>query len=449
MHLIGNQLDKRLFLWGLFCVQVFLIGGFLLFGSAVIFPVGQGHADNQTRFVEFVQRSQPDGSHHKESGEIRMETIGRYEHEFVGTQNCFKARYCVGCLLKFLIKTIILQDGLARRFNTTDPTTNQKCICKTDYHGRDCGQPEVLWRAFMTAKMPLKLSAISRRNPHSIFYIIQSGLGSAASLETLEVQIMELMHVVDLFVLCDQKSSDDTIKNEILEQQTRTGTLKPFRYKLLILKGNCSFRSMYNGLQSTLKKHNKRLRTDDVLLVSGQDEILNWRAVKYLKWYDHWPQPTQFRLKYLVYGFYWQHPQSTRLGSAACQISVLDEVYKSDPRKILSATKPGMIIGDLNHIGGWFCQYCYHPLNVVDKLIAEKSEHILNHQRRRGQTQLDGSYIESLIANGLFVDGQLGLTRLHRFADKYYAPDYVRNSSWKYENVLSNVYATYDDDYAN
>lgn len=343
------------------------------------------------------------------------------------------------------------QDGLARRFNTTDPTTNEKCICKTDYHGRDCGQPEVLWRAFMTAKVPLKLSAISRRIPHSIFYLIQSGNGDAASsMETLEVQIMELMHVVDLFVLCDQRSSggDTKSRNGILEKQTRTGALKPFRHKLLLLDGNCSFRSMYKGLQITLKKNNKHKHMDDVLLVSGQDEILNWRAVKYFKWYDHWPQPTQFRLKYLVYGFYWQHPQSTQLGSAACQMSVLDEVYKSDPRKILTATKPGMIIGDLNHIGGWFCQYCYHPLNVVAKLIAEKSEHILHHQRR-GQTQLDGAYIESLIANGLFVDGKLGLTRLHRFGDKYYAPDYVRNSSWKYENVLSNVYATYDDDYAN
>lgn len=305
----------------------------------------------------------------------------------------------------------------------------------------------------MTAKVPLKLSAISRRNPHSIFYLIQSGAGSAASLETLEVQIMELMHVVDLFVLCDEKPSTEATnkaaKGMLLQQQTRTGALKPFRHKLLILNGSCSFRSMYAGLRKTFKHNNTHMRTDDVLLVSGPDEILNWRAVKYFKWYDHWPQPTQFRLKYLVYGFYWQHPQSTRLGSAACQISVLEEVYKSDPRRALAATKPGMIIGDLNHIGGWFCQYCYHPLNVVDKLIGEQSEHILSHQRRSSQTPFDGAYMESLIANGLFVDGRLGLTRLHRFGDKYYAPDYVRNSSWKYEHVLSNVYATYDDDYAN
>lgn len=449
MYLIGHHLDKRLVLWSLVTVQVLLIGGYLVFGSTVVFPgVQKTVAENQTRFVAFVQR--PDQvatiTTRSSAQTIRLEAGGRYGHEFVGTHHCFKVDQVEKKTRIVFLLGFPQQDGLARRFNATDPTTNQKCICKSDYHGRDCGQPEVLWRAFMAAKMPLKLAAISRRNPHSVVYMIQSGVGSAASLETLELQIMELMHVVDLFVLCDDQS---TKKGGVLEQQTRLGTLKPFRHKMLILNGSCTFRAMYGALREAFRSNRTQLRSDDVLLVSGQDEILNWRAVKYFKWYDHWPQPTQFRLKYLVYGFYWQHPQSTRLGSAASQLSVLDEVYKSDPHKILVATKPGMIIGDLNHAGGWFCQYCYHPLNIVDKLVAEKSEHILRHQQRRGQSQLDGEYVETLIANGLYVDGKLGLTRLHRFGDKYYAPDYVRNASWKYEHVLSNVYATYDDDYAN
>lgn len=314
----------------------------------------------------------------------------------------------------------------------------------------------------MTARMPLKLAAISRRQPHSIYYLIHPGAVQAgiAQLETLEIQIMELAHVVDMFVLCGVQME--------LRQSIRGGPLKAFAHKILVLAGaatssalsppsknadtgaGCSLRSMYaqfrqhfgNGSTSSVL-----VRSDDVLLASGPDEILNWRAVKYFKWYDHWPQPAQFRLKYLVYGYYWQHPQSTWLAAGAAQLSVLEEVHRSDPRRLLAATKPGMIVGDLNHVGGWYCQYCYHPLNVVRRLQAERlaSPPVA---AAGVEPELGGGYVEKLIANGLFVDGKLGLTRLHRFADKYYAPECVRNASWRYEGVLSNVYATYDDDYA-
>lgn len=305
----------------------------------------------------------------------------------------------------------------------------------------------------MTAKMPLKLAAISRRQPHNIFYLIHPGTAIAiGQLETLEIQILELVHVVDVFVLCGTQSE--------LRRTIQGGPLKPFAKKILVLAastsaarkgGGCSLRTMYAQFRQHFASHHvgqqndSAVRTDDVLLASGPDEILNWRAVKYFKWYDHWPQPAQFRLKYLVYGYYWQHPQSTWLAGGASQLSVLEEVHRGDPRRLVVATKPGMIVGDLNHVGGWYCQYCYHPLNVVRRLVAERTTAAT---AASAGNQLDGSQVEKLIANGLFVDGKLGLTRLHRFADKYYAPECVRNASWRYEGVLSNVYATYDDDYA-
>lgn len=318
----------------------------------------------------------------------------------------------------------------------------------------------------MTARMPLKLAAISRRQPHSIYYLIHPGAavaGSIAQLETLEIQIMELAHVVDMFVLCGVQLE--------LRRSIRGGPLKAFAHKILVLAGGtadstrngCSLRSMYTQFRQHFGNSSRGgaaasvpVRTDDVLLASGPDEILNWRAVKYFKWYDHWPQPAQFRLKYLVYGYYWQHPQSTWLAAGAAQLSVLEEVHRGDPHRLLAATKPGMIVGDLNHVGGWYCQYCYHPLNVVRRLQAERLAAAAANRSGpaaaavadAAEPELGGGYVEKLIANGLFVDGKLGLTRLHRFADKYYAPECVRNASWRYEGVLSNVYATYDDDYA-
>lgn len=446
MYLRGRLLDKKVFLWSLFFLQVFLIMVFLLFGT---FFSDINELDGRSVSVQFVSKSDTDNllpyDRHDGDGRIIVEAGGQHANEFNGKQQCFRDGI------------VIFQNG------SRVPTTTQ-CVCQLDYHGRDCGQPEVLWRAFMTAKVPLNLSANSRQEPHKIFYMIRlSGGDAGISLETLEIQLMELIHVVDLFVICDTptgkfSNGGGRDKTKTLKNIAKTGFLKQLSYKILFLDsddddrrqrligyndGICSLKSMYKTFKRRLA--DDAIRSDDILLVSSNDEILNWRAIKYFKWYDHWPQPIRFRLKYTVYGYYWQHPESTRLGSGACQINVLEEVYKSDPARMLSARKPGLIVGDLNHVGGWYCQYCYHPLNIVKKLQAEGADIF---QQNRIQT-IDTAYVESLIGSGLFVNGKLGLTRLHRFADKYYAPEYITNSSWKYEGILSNVYATYDDEYAN
>lgn len=450
MYLRGRRLDKKVFLWSLFFLQVFLIMVFLLFGS---FFSDTNELDGRSEVnVQFVSKSDsnillPDDRNNADR-KINVEAGGQHASEFIGKQQCFR-------------------DGIVHFQNGSNGPSTTHCVCQLDYHGRDCGQPEVLWRAFMTARVPLNLSANSRREPHKIFYMIRlSGGDAGISLETLEIQLMELIHVVDLFVICDAPSgklSDEGSRHrdkmKTLKNIAKTGFLKQLSHKILFLDsddydrrrhrggnyndGICSLKSMYKTFKSRLA--DDAIRNDDILLVSGNDEILNWRAVKYFKWYDHWPQPTKFRLKYTVYGYYWQHPESTRLGSGACQINVLEEIYKSDPSRMLSARKPGLIVGDLNHVGGWYCQYCYHPLNIVKKLMAEGADVFLQNRIHT----IDTAYVESLIGSGLFVDGKLGLTRLHRFADKYYAPEYITNSSWKYEGILSNVYATYDDDYAN
>lgn len=220
---------------------------------------------------------------------------------------------------------------------------NSSCQCKFDYHGKDCGQPEVLWRAFMTSKIPLNLSS-PRRQPHKIIYFIQSTI---ISMETLKIQIMELNEIVDLFVLCDSSVTRDQSFH-----LNATEFLKQMKRKIVILSDHkCTPKTVYKKFRRGVGVE-KGVTADDVILFSNSDEILNWRAVKYFKWYDHWPQPVRFRLKYTVYGYYWQHPQSTMIGSAACQISMLDEIFKSDPARMLSTSKSGMIVGDLNYVGG-------------------------------------------------------------------------------------------------
>lgn len=430
----GKRLDKRVFLGALFLAQIFLIGVFLAFGS-----IYSERIPVDTEFdVQFVQSPEKrDNAHQTKISsndkstfhQIKVESSdGSFTNEFFHANGANE--------------TLCFRDGSVKQaYNDAE----QGCQCRAEYHGRDCGQPEVLWRAFMTSKVPLKLTG-PRQKPHKLFYLINT---TNIAVETIEMQILELINVVDFFIICNQRAGsigalDNGLDAGSLKNHIQTGVFKEFTRKILVLDiHRCTPKLAYKKFRKMIS--DRSVSGEDILLYSNIDEILNWRAVKYFKWYDNWPQPVKFRLKYTVYGYFWQHPQNTILGSAACQLNVLDEIYRGDPERMASTRKPGMIVGDLNHAGGWFCQYCYHPVNIVKQLLADgRRDVFLDHKKL-----IDSAYIETLISNGLFVDGKMGLQRLHRFVDKYYAPDHITNSSWKFENLLTNIYANYDDDYAN
>lgn len=249
-----------------------------------------------------------------------------------------------GDFSKEFVNSSLADESLCFRDGIEPGDDNSICKCKSDYHGRDCGQPEVLWRAFMTSKIPLSLPS-PRWEPHKIIYFIQTTI---ISMETLKIQIMELNEIVDLFVLCELNSGtrDQSFRLNATE------FLKQMHRKIVILSDHkCTPKVVYKKFRRGVGVE-KGVTADDVILFSNSDEILNWRAVKYFKWYDNWPQPVRFRLKYTVYGYYWQHPQNTIIGSAACQISMLEEIFKSDPARMMATRKSGMIVGDLNYVGG-------------------------------------------------------------------------------------------------
>lgn len=334
MYLLGRKIcDKKVFLWSIFTVQLILIAAVvLIFGSWNTNDFFEN--DVNVKFLKNYSENAYTNAHISSHKNIDMQTQknGDFFKEYINSS-------LAGVSLCF-------RDG-------TDVTTNEYsgCKCKFDYHGKDCGQPEVLWRAFMTSKIPLSLSS-SRREPHKIIYFIQSTI---ISMETLKIQIMELNEIVDLFILCENNSSrDQSFKFNAIE------FLKGMNGKIFIISDQkCSPKTVYKKFRRSVGVE-KGVTGDDVILYSNSDEILNWRAVKYFKWYDNWPQPVRFRLKYTVYGYFWQHPQSTIIGSAACQVSILDEIYKSDPIQMLSTKKTGMIVGDLNYVGGkTFLSNCF------------------------------------------------------------------------------------------
>ncbi|XP_058814988.1 beta-1,4-mannosyl-glycoprotein 4-beta-N-acetylglucosaminyltransferase [Topomyia yanbarensis] len=338
-----------------------------------------------------------------------------------------------------------------------DILADGRCRCLPEWHGPDCGQPEVLWRAFIASRIPPRnQTAAPRKVPKRIFYIIDTNF---ISVEVLEIQLMELIDVVSMFVLCDKQIPVmGAMKSEtysIAEHIKSTDFLKQNQQKIIFLEDTtCSGRNIFRKMKKYIARTD--MHAEDILLYSQTDEILNRRAVNYFRWYDNWPQPVRFRLKYNVFGFFWQHPYSTRIGSAACQLSTVDEAYRSDPDALLRIEKPVMLIGDLNHYGGWYCRHCYQPIDIVKYLefialtgttnsdsISGTNQSYLPDPKK--STVMNGEYVQNLIASGKYFDGQTNLVKLQRHVDKYYAPDYVRENSWRFDNIVINLFARWED----
>lgn len=326
---------------------------------------------------------------------------------------------------------------------------NPICSCKPEWHGKDCGQPEVLWRAFMTnSRQSLSLSA-PRKVPHNIFYIIEM---NGFNLETLEIQILELVHVVDLFVLCDIDNRNNVVTDEkdfqIKYHLNNTGFFKKYQDNIIVVVDKiCSPAIVYQYLKANVQSTD--IHPEDVLIFSTANEILSHKAINFFKWYDNWPQPVRFRLKYNVYGFFWQHPENTRVGSMACTIGTLEDTYNSDPMLVLSSNKKnGLIVGDLNHFGGWFCEYCAQPIDIVHQIQWEAKKDGKNQQifaKHKGP--ITSEHVQSWIVNGIYVDGKQNLIMLRKYQEKYFCPEYVTQHSWRFDNLIINIFAKWEEDY--
>lgn len=435
MYLHNKKFFNRLFLWGLFSLQLFLIVIFMIFGSSFNNNSNNDLDQLSVKFIghELINVTESVDSDNEIIFSRIVPVTGNFHDIFHESND--KTLIC------FIEGTDhrTINNGTFLIENKTD----NNCKCLPEWHGKDCGQPEVLWRAFMTSKVPIKLS-LPRRQPHRVFYIIKA---TGSSIETLEIQIMELFDIVDLYILCDL-SKKPNYPEDLFKQQMNTGFLKNIHMKILLIEDRtCTAKNIYKKMKFLIDRNS--IRTDDILIYSQSDEILNRKAINYLKWYDDWPQPVRFRLKYTVFGFFWQHPESTILGSSVSQINVLEEIYKSDPNRVLSVKKTDIIIGDLNHFGGWYCRYCYQPIDIIRKLEYDSKNIKLDTKRifLNNKQVIDSEYIQNLISNGLNIDGKMSLIKLHRFSDKYYLPQYVSNNSWKFDNIVINLFASWDDDY--
>ncbi|XP_046610684.1 beta-1,4-mannosyl-glycoprotein 4-beta-N-acetylglucosaminyltransferase [Neodiprion virginianus] len=334
------------------------------------------------------------------------------------------------------------RDGVdVTRMANSEEIERKRCICNQGWHGTDCGQPEVVWRAIMASKQNIKLE--QRKTLRRIVYVFSLNDYNSA---IAEVIVEELYKVVDLFVICDFSNAEDNFKHKLAKGLLQQGQDK-ILYINIASKIRKPLRVISKYIWEKVCQVVRNLRDDDIYVTTESEQILNPRALMFLKVYDGWPQPIGFRLRWSVFGFFWQHPLKTSIVIGASTISLLREAYhqnslvlpKDFDGDVSERESLGLVIGDLNHYGGWYCYLCQDPANIVTSLHQKA-----NVKEKNAKLIIDVPYIEDLIETGIWLDNKTALLRAYKSRDPYFAPDIVMNNTWKYDWLVENFYAKLD-----
>lgn len=453
--------NRKIFfrLSSLFFIQLILIFAFVLFGAFVSnnVDVNEPWTGGNVKFISkdsSISQSSKTQQQYATPTFMKIVKSVEFHDQFVAMLQEVPISSDISEHIQ--VKRLCFQDGVNQlndsyrasqdvNNKTEDYSELPACICRPEFHGHACSEPEIIWRAFMASRQPLIQPPKVTRRPHNVFYII-NGVTSV-NLETLEIQLLELAGIVNLFVLCDQIKVEDP--SLLMRHQMNKGFLQDYKDQILLLSDDtCTTLNIFKQMKKILGSQVKPL---DVLVNGHSDEILNRKAINYLKWHNHWHQPLRFRLRWNVYGFFFQHPDNTVTSSTACQINVLEQFYKSDPDKVL-ASPTIVTVGDLNHYGGWYCEYCHQPIDIIrklhldSKLLINKSIDPLKESYHR-KPIINAEYIQNLIQQGLYIDGKLQLIKLRHYQDtKYFTPESVAKNRWKFDNIVTNFYSSWDDD---
>lgn len=306
--------------------------------------------------------------------------------------------------------------------------TNWNCECLPGWHGNDCGQPEVIWRALLAYQRPLTIKG-PRKFERRIINVVKVDWYTK---HLTELMFNELDNVVDLFVLYGNGSN-------YLQQALNNGYLKQFHNKILYI--DVRLEKLFHVLQNVIRN----IQSDDLILTTDYNDIPNKLSLIFMKYYDNWPEPVNFRLKWTVYGFFWMHPKRTILRGGASTMGYLNKSLSCDITALNGnmtiGSSKGLKIGDLNHHGGWYCEYCVEESSRIIDILYRTS---LGQALILNKSKIDTNYVEELIENGLYIDGKTELLRVPRYSENYFAPNYAITNDWKYDFLLINLYSKLD-----
>ncbi|XP_030383481.1 beta-1,4-mannosyl-glycoprotein 4-beta-N-acetylglucosaminyltransferase isoform X2 [Scaptodrosophila lebanonensis] len=431
----------------------------LVLWSVLILQQGSYNLDyTEAAKVNFVRVRKSKTTLRQSQGHCsRLENVNRYEKDFFQmkidvlnqTAELAMANYID---LELAPEVWCFREGTLNESRTRDDMYNDlqlqsqpACRCASGWHSRDCGQPEIIWRALMThsrvskTSLPMQLREKGSQGYSGgqlrLYYLLELGPWQHLSLELFDLQLRTLIGIVDYFLVYYVSENRERLSYLALQRRLRSILGSNANYLLYQCLINCSSAAAYAYFYRQLwAQCSVQMQANDLLLYGDAQTVYAPAALKFLKYYAVDVLPLRFRLKYNVFGYYWQHPQRTILRGV---LSSLVHLH-GDPQRLHNQTS--YTLGDLNHYGGWTCQLCFPPEQIVHFLQTSKIRDVRLPVGTRGATHIDSNYMQGLISQGIYVDGSTKLLRMRQEAEKYYAPEVALSSGSQYAQLLVNMF---------
>ncbi|XP_062142068.1 beta-1,4-mannosyl-glycoprotein 4-beta-N-acetylglucosaminyltransferase [Drosophila sulfurigaster albostrigata] len=469
----GNSrraITKKLVLWSVLIVQVGFIGCIWLLQmnrSQLLQQQNGSAADPQesgrVHFVRNARNPKKQGQQVQQHC-VQRDNINQYQEDFYQMKSDNRLNRSADYALPAYIELELAPALWCYKEGTVNETTTRdrdylmaqpQCNCESGWHGRDCGQPEIIWRALMTHsraskrgghEAPLKLHEASPTSIKRLYYMLSLGDWEHINMELLQLQLRTLIEVVDFFLIYyyERDSSKDQLKQRRLQRQLNSLLSSNYvLYQCSKATGqqNCSGAAAFAHFRQQLwSLCSVQLQATDLLLVGNRESIFAPTALKFLKYYATDVLPLRFRLKHNVYGFYWQHGQRARLSGVISSLVHL-HAAQLDPQHLEKHAI--YTLGDLNHYGGWSCQLCMSPEQIVNWLQQSGIKVQLPNKTR--SARIDANYVQQLMGAGILLeDGSTQLLRLRPQSEKYFAPDVAQQHSNQFGQLLYNLYDVND-----
>jgi len=365
-----------------------------------------------------------------------------------------------------------------------DLTRGDKCVCRNDYYGKDCGIPDSVWFGHFKDH-PREKKALVRRP--KLRRLIQGVLVNH-EFDFFETRIATLSNVTDVFIVQESNfTTFGTSKDLHFLEKFRKGWLSEVHPKLLYIYLSTFSQSqkisgwMADGL---IRKHLsveglsmiRKEKDDDLFLLLDSDELPLPEPLLFLKLYDGYGEPVRWGFRWTVFGFYWlkaedpgeleklpligaffrkkERPERLLQLWVTCTLGMLKTVYHNNAmfmrrnvwkEKLLAKevsiyqNSTGVRIrpwevGRSGHFAGYHCSWCYNPEGIRTKLESAQADDKPRWGDYPEKTNL--TYIANLIKTGGWFDDSHPFIFNGDTSDKFYAPQYMMQNFDRFRYLL-------------